>query len=127
LDCRDTLSKWGRPVQETVYSRNFPLALLLDFKLQLVILFFVLLIERGNGFIESSFFITVIHHPFARRRVHDSFSSPRSVFRLSSFSKPSALPVFFLVGVAFSFFMSSKYFRNSFLRQLPLQTDVLLS
>jgi hypothetical protein len=72
-------------------------------------------------------FITVIHHPFARRRVHDSFSSPRSVFRLSSFREPSTLPVFFLVGVAFSFFMSSRYFRNSIICQPPLQTYVLLS
>jgi hypothetical protein len=127
LDCHDTFSEWGRSIQETVYSINFSLALLLDFKLQLIILFFILLIERGDGFVEPSFLIMVIHHPFTRRRIHGSFNSPRSVFRSSSFREPSTLPVFFLVGVAFSFFMSSRYFRNSFIRQPLLQMDVLLS
>jgi hypothetical protein len=38
LNRHDMLGEWGGSIQEAVHSRNFPLALLLDLLLQLVIL-----------------------------------------------------------------------------------------
>jgi hypothetical protein len=44
----------GKTCSRDCLLEKFSPALLLDFKLQLVILFFVLIIEHGNGFIEPS-------------------------------------------------------------------------
>jgi hypothetical protein len=116
LNPHDTLGEWGRPIQKAIHPRKFSFMVLLDLELQLVIFIFIFLIECGDGFIKSSFFILRIHHTFTRRRVRDSFTSPGSVFRLGSFREPSALPVFFIIDIAFSFFISLGHFRNSFVR-----------
>jgi hypothetical protein len=120
LDRHDTLGEWGRSIQEAVYSRNFSLALLLDLVSQLVILSFTLFIERGNSFVEPSFFITRIHYVSIRGKVSGSFSSPRPISKLTSLGGPYALSISFIVRVGLSFSMPFSCLRSSFIRQLPL-------
>jgi hypothetical protein len=117
LNLHDTIGEWGGSIQEAVHLRNFPLALLLDLLLQLVILLFILFIERGDSFVEPSFFITRIHCVSTKGRVSGTFSSPRPIFRLTSFGGSSAFPIFFFVRIALSFSMTFRCLRNSFIRQ----------
>jgi hypothetical protein len=99
LNHQDTLSKWGRPIQEAIHSGSFSLIPLVDLLLEPVVFFFMLLVESDDSFVEPSFSEQRIHNTFSARvhvstmrRVSDTSRLPRLIFKLTSFGSSSSPP-----------------------------------